>query len=242
MEKRLPFRFLSPTAWRSAASGVVVGALAYWLAAGAFGLGSFALFIFALVLLTLQFSEWRVMKYSLLALVVTLGILLSRSALPFPPVALAAAAGTLTLLLLVSAVPHRDPWRLAPRIFGIALTFLAALLLFAEPSFLTFMGFAVGTALLARDEVKAWSVLRVGEGRLIGAAVALIGSELAVFTGLLPLGSVRAAAFVTLSLLLAREGLGEAYQGNLRHELVFQGVAVFFALSVLLFASTPWSL
>lgn len=239
MEKRLRFRSLSPTAWRSLASGAAVALLSYWLAATGFGFGSFVVLTLALFVLAFPFSEWRTVQYSMVALALSLGALFSRTATSFPLIAEVLTAGALAALLF-SAAAHRDPKRLASRIFSVALTFLAATLLFADPSFITFILFVFVAALTARDEARAWAALRVGEGKLIGAALGLLGAELAAFMGLLPLGPVRAGALTACALLLAREGLGEAYRGGLQRTLVFQGLAVFFVISVLLFASVPW--
>jgi hypothetical protein len=196
----------------------------------------------ALYALTLQFSEWRRTKYSSFALALALGALFGTGFPIISPEAKILIAGVFAALLCFSSAPRRDPRRTTGRMFGVALTFLASLLLFANPAPISFVGFAVVVALLMRDEVRGWSVLRVGSGALIGAAMGLLGAETAAFIGLLPLGPVRGAALVALILLMAREGLGEAYQGGLRKELVFQGLAALFALSVLLFASISWSI
>lgn len=240
MAIKLPFRLPSPITWRLAGSGALVALLAYWLSAGAFGFGSFIFFGAALYALALQFSEWRRMKYSLFALALTLGVFFMYDLASFPPVMEALASGALAALLFISSTPHRDPRRTSARVFGVALTFFVATLFFASPTPFSFIMCAVVVALLTRDEALSWAAFRVGEGKLIGAAVGLLGAEIIAFVGLLPLGPVRAGAFVALALLLVREGLSEAYQGGLRRKLILQGLAVFFALSVLLFASVDW--
>lgn len=240
MAIKLPFRLPSPITWRLAGSGALVALLAYWLSAGAFGFGLFVFFAAVLYVLAFQFPEWRRVKYSLFALALTLGASFMYNLASFPPVAEALISGALAALLFISSTPHRDPRRTSARVFGVALTFFASTLFFASPAPFSFIMCAVVVALLTRDEALSWSVLRVGEGKLIGAAVGLLGAEIIAFVGLLPLGPVRAGAFTALTLLLVREGLGEAYQGGLRGKLVFQGFTVFFTLSVLLFASVDW--
>lgn len=182
------------------------------------------------------------MQYSLYALILVLGTLFMRTTALFPPLADALTAGVLSSFLFLSAAARSDPRRIAPRVLSVMLTFLAALFLFKDPSLVTFAVFALTVAFTARDEARLWSALRVGEGRLVGAAIALFGAELAAIAGLLPLGPVRTSVFMAFTLLMVREGLGEAYQGNLRPTLVFQGLAVLFTFSVLLFASVPWVL
>ncbi|MFH0806321.1 MAG: hypothetical protein V1885_01175 [Candidatus Brennerbacteria bacterium] len=241
MEKKLLFRLPSPTAWRSIASAAIFALLAYWLSAGGFGFGSFLFLAIVLYVLAFQFSEWRRVKYSLLALALALGALFTEELASLPTLAGACVAGALSVLLFMSSTSSRDPRRTFQRVFGVALTFIASTLFFAYPTPFSFFVFAVVVALLTRDEALSWAALRVGEGKLIGAAVGFFGAEIATFVGLLPLGPVRAGAFTALVLLIAREGLGEAYQGGLRRNLMFHGLAVFFALSVLIFASAPWT-
>lgn len=247
MAIKLPFRLPNPITWRLAGSGALVALLAYWLSAGAFGFGSFVFFAAVLYALALQFSEWRRVKYSLFALTLTLGTFFLQGTLA-PTTSwvhggfAAGISGALAVLLFISSTPHRDPRRTSARVFGVALTFFAATLFFASPTPLPFIMCAVVVALLTRDEALSWGALRVGEGKLIGAAVGLLSAEIIAFVELLPLGPVRAGALTAFVLLLAREGLGEAYQGGLRRTLVFQGFAVFFALSILLFSSVPWTL
>lgn len=250
MAIKLPFRLPSRIAWRSAGSGLALALLAYWLAspvAGveatrSFGFGSFVLFVAALYALAFQFSEWRNARYSLLALAVTLGVFFMNGTAGFPAPLAALLVAVLGALMFSAAAPGGTGSRQAARALALSIVFLAAFLLFTDPAPLVFAAFTVSVALLARDEVRAWSVLRVGEGKLIGAALALAAAELAAVAGFLPLGPARSAAFVTFALLIAREGLREAYHGGLRRELVFRGMVVFFALSVAIFAAVPWTI
>ncbi|GEM_PF-2922947 len=241
MERKLPFRLPSQTAWRSSASALALALISLWLAAGEFGVGSFVLFALALGALTLQFSEWRRVRFSWYALTLVSGILFSRATpMLMAPWFEAALVGALSALLFLSAAALRDPHRIIPRVLTVTLTLLAAFLFFRDSSWLTFAVFILVTALTARDEARSWGALRVGEGKLMGAAVALVGAELAAFIGLLPLGSARAAALAAFVLLLVREGLSEALQGGLRPVVLFRGLAVFFTCAVLLFASVHW--
>ncbi|MDP3975154.1 MAG: hypothetical protein Q8P88_02640 [Candidatus Jorgensenbacteria bacterium] len=235
--------------------------VSYFLArrslSGGGGFGSFLILTVFLYALAFQFSEWRRVRSSLFALALLFGAVLHAAPALVTPFVAAVSVGVLGILGYAVALLQSDPRRLAVRVFGIATTFLASFALFSLPLVagesaffgsgaagvvVAFAGFAVVVALIVRDEARSWGALRVGKGKLLGAALGLGAAELAAFIGLLPLGPVRAAALTTLLLLLIREGLGEAYHGGLQRTLVFQGLIVFFVLGVLLFASTSWTL
>lgn len=247
MDIPLRFRLPNRTTWQLAGSGIVLALVAYALAARGFGFGSFIILAGILYALAFQFGEWRRVRFSLGALALALGAMLSSPLLVTPFVAAASVGILATLGYLIASLPS-DQSRLAARVFGIVVTFLASLVLFNSPlegtvgAVAAFAGFALAVALMARDEVRAWGALRVGSGALLSAALGLAAAELAALTGLLPLGPVRAAAFTTLALFMAREGLGEAYHGGLRRGLIFQGLTAFFVLGVLIFASVSWEI
>lgn len=241
MAIKLPWRSPNPIVLRSAVSGGAVALLAFWLAGGGFGVGEFLALIAALSALAVSFSEWRRVGHSLLALALASAGLLAGSPASLPRLPAALAVGFLAALLFLAASPFRDPRRLAIRTAGIAIIFLAALTFFTNPVAPRFLMLAVTTALTVWGEARGWGALRVGTGRFLGVTFGFLGAELAVMVSLLPLGAVRSATLVALTLLLAREGIAEAYQGGLRHSLIAGGVAGYFVLAVLLFASVPWT-
>ncbi|MBI2278841.1 MAG: hypothetical protein HYU81_02155 [Candidatus Brennerbacteria bacterium] len=244
----LSFRLPSRTAWRSALSAAAVALFVYWRGARGFGAVSFLALVLLLYALASRFSEWRGVRYSFLALAVMAAAFFAPAvaggtdvSVLFSGAARAFAAGALALLLFVSAAPRGDHRRIARRIFGTALPFFSSLAFFLNPGFLSFTGFVAALALLVRDEAREWETLRVGSGKLVSAAVGLVGAEVAAFAALLPLGPTRAAVFVALVFLMVREGVGAAYRGWLRPALAFQGIAAFFAFSVLIFSSVSWT-
>lgn len=242
MDIRLPFRSPSRTTWQLTGSGVLVALVAAFLSAHGFGWGSFLVFTALCYALASRFSEWRRIGTSLFAFALVAGTMLAYPDF-LSPLAAGAVAGAIATLAFAVGAPRADTRRITARVFVTALTFLAAFLLFDLTTLgvaTRLLGFFAVCVLLAHDEIAGWNALRVGRGRLMSAAFGFFGVELAVFAGLLPLGTLRAAAFVALTLLFAREGLGEAFGGGLKRETVLQGLAVFFVLSVLLFASVPW--
>jgi len=249
MERKLPFRLPSRTAWRSAASAALAGFLAALLAQGGGGFGAFLALSAGLYGFALAAAGFRGIGRALFALAIVCGGALAAAPSALPPLLFGAIVAGLAFPLYFLAGSPGESRRIAGALFGVGFAFVAAFVLFSRnpaaggalsPA-LAFLGFGAAIGFAASDDARQWDVLRVGKGKLVGAAVGLVALELAAILALLPLGAVRAAALVAITLFLVREGLRAAYRGEFRRPIAFTGLAVFYALAVLIFASVPWA-
>ena len=119
------------------------------------------------------------------------------------------------LFSLTEFVPlaYEVPW-----FFGTA---LLVFLLFRE-SFL-FTGIAVGRRM-----------------NVLSLTAALLATELVWFLRFLPLGFLNNAAFLTLFLILLKDGIKAHTGGTLSHSFVFRSLVIFVFFSVIILAASRW--
>lgn len=75
----------------------------------------------------------------------------------------------------------------------------------------------------------------------LAAAASLLGVEFSWITGLLPLGFINSAVFLTLFFLLTRDAFIASVRGNLNFSFVFRELLFFVFITIIIFAAASWS-
>jgi len=118
-------------------------------------------------------------------------------------------------------------------------------LMLALGSFVLIIAFAIGAYMMLSESLVFSPIPFGAKGRrmvVINRALAFLGAEILWITGFLPLGSINTAAFLTVFLILARDMILANFAGKLDTRLILREVVLFIAISLLLFAASPWGI
>ncbi len=99
-----------------------------------------------------------------------------------------------------------------------------------------------GTVILVKETLVFNGLAQGRNLRIVAWSLAFITTEIALFSALLPLGFVDAAAFLTLFSILARDMILAHFKGFLSLSLVLRELTIFAVVLSLIFATVAWIL